>query len=443
MTALLIALASAWLTESVGLSSELGAFLAGVMLAETEYVHQVESDIQPFRDVLLGLFFVTVGVKLNTHVFIDHWMIVAGIASCLILVKTLIIYIIAHFINGYDRPTSLKTGLALSQGGEFGFVILSLNASQQILSEEMLAIIIASIFVSLAIAPLIIKKLDKITGLFFPKTRKSVQKKLPVIASHGYKDHVIICGYGRVGQHLALFLEQEDIAYIGIDLDPERLKEASCAKEPVFYGDATREETLLTAGLNSASLVVITFDDAHRARRMLKIIRNYNKTVPTLVRTRDDRFLSSLQQSGATEIIPEILEASLMMASHMLLLLGLEPNKVRRKISEIKGYRYQMLRSYYHSSEQTDIHETSFEDISFAHAIVIDQNAYAFGKSMKQLSKYLKVHIRSFTRKGVRSFEAPDENAIIEEGDIFVVEGSKIEIVEAEEYLLYSADEKA
>lgn len=436
LTALLVALASSWLTESVGLSLELGAFLAGVMLAETEYVHQVESDIQPFRDVLLGLFFVSVGVKLNTHVFIDHWGLIVGIAACLILAKTLIIYMIAHFINGYDRPTSLKTGLALSQGGEFGFVILSLDASQQVLTEEILAIVIASIFVSLAIAPIIIKKLDGITRLFFPKIKNQKDQSYPVISSHGYSDHVIICGYGRVGQSLALFLEQEDYSYIGIDLDPERLKEASCAKEPVFYGDATKEETLITAGLDTAALIVITFDDAHRARKMLKKIRQYNPDVPTLVRTRDDRFLSSLQQCGATEIIPEILEASLMMASHMLLLLGQDPNKVRRKISEIKGYRYQMMRSYYHGTDNHNFLETADEDVSFAHAIVITKQSYSAGMTMGEIFEKLQINIRSFTRSGIRSFSAPHDDAVIEEGDIFVVEGSRQQIVAAEELLL-------
>lgn len=436
LTALLVALASSWLTESVGLSLELGAFLAGVMLAETEYVHQVESDIQPFRDVLLGLFFVSVGVKLNTHVFIDHWMLIFGIAFCLIFVKTLVIYVIAHFITGYDRPTSLKTGLSLSQGGEFGFVILSLDASQEILTEDILGVVIASIFVSLAIAPIIIKKLDKITAIFFPKTKTAIKNKFPVISNHGYSDHVIICGYGRVGQSLALFLEQEDYNYVGIDLDPERLKEASCAKEPVFYGDATKEETLLTAGLNTASLIIITFDDAHRARKMLKTIRSYNQDVPTLVRTRDDRFLSSLQQCGATEIIPEVLEASLMMASHMLLLLGQDPNKVRRKISEIKGYRYQMMRSYYHGADNHDFLATADVDASFAHAIVITKESFACGKTMQELLSVLQINIRSFTRNEIRSFSTPHPDAILQEGDIFVVEGSRKEIVAAEELLL-------
>lgn len=436
LAALLVALSSAWLTESVGLSPELGAFLAGVMLAETEYVHQVESDIQPFRDILLGLFFVTVGVELNTTIFFDHWKVIAMIVLFLMLMKTLVIYLIARYVTCHDRATSLKSGLSLCQGGEFGFVILSLDASKEILSYQMLNIVIASIFVTLTIAPIIIKKLDKIVYFFFPKNiRVDSDVHLPLV-NQASNNHVIICGYGRVGQSLALFLEQEDIPYIGIDLDPERLREATSAKEPVFYGDATREETLLSAGLSNAALVIITFDDAHRARRMLKIIRRYRADIPSLVRTRDDRFLSSLQQSGATEIIPEVLEASLMMASHMLLLLGQDPIKVRQKIAEIKGYRYQMLRSYYHGSGHQESSEDSSADQSFAHTIVITKDCFACGKTMEEIIDKLSIQIRSFTRGEVRSFATPQPKTVILEGDIFVVEGSKQDIVAAEELLV-------
>lgn len=435
MATLLVALAAAGITDAAGLGKELGAFLAGVMLAETQYAHQIETDIQPFRDVLLGLFFVTVGLHLEPFILVYHWKLILLIVSGLIVIKTLVIYYLAHFLAGHDKLTSFKTGLALAQGGEFGFAILALESSSSILSQDILNIITSAVIVSIALAPLLIRKSEFIAQYFFKNKNKVHQTQIKqIVAASDRRDHVILCGYGRTGQSLALFLEQEDIAYVGIEIDPDRLEEARNADEPVYYGDATKGETLLGAGLLYARLLIITFDDPIRARRMLKEIRFHNPSIPTLVRTRDDSYLMSLQQSGATEIIPETLEVSLMMASHMLLFLGLSADKVRQKISDIKSYRYQMMRSYYSGKMDND----SSQEQTYAHAVVVTKESYGFGKTIAVIKeKFFPANIRSFTRRGIRSFQEPCSDVVLEEGDIVIIEGTRQDIYTSEERLLH------
>ncbi len=436
LATLLVALSSGAITGTIGLSKELGAFLAGVMLAETQYAHQIETDIQPFRDVLLGLFFVTVGIHLQPYILVSYFNIILGLLVALVVIKTTVVYCLARFVGQHDRTTALKAGLALAQGGEFGFAILAIETSSALLSPDLLNIITCVVILSITIAPILIRKSQKIADLLLRKASKQKPTAIEdLVNSQALRDHVIVCGYGRTGQSLALFLEQENINFIGIELDPERLEEALNAQEPIYYGDATKEETLLVSGLMHAKLIVITFDDAHRARRMLKIIRFHSPSVPVLVRTRDDRYLTTLQQSGATEVIPEALEGSLMMASHMLLLLGVPSEKVHQKIADIKSYRYQMMRFFYQSPQK-------IPEISplILHAVVISAKCAACGQTIADLKKeHFPSVIRSFTRRGIRSSQEPQSDVVLQEGDILMIEGTRLEINIAEDRILYGA----
>ncbi len=434
LATLLVALLSGAVTDMVGLSKELGAFLAGVMLAETQYAHQIESDIQPFRDVLLGLFFVTVGIHLQPYILIMHFYTIFSLVIALVVIKTLVVYLLARFVGNHDRVTAFKAGLALAQGGEFGFAILAIETSSALLSPELLNIITSVVIFSIGVAPILIRKSEKIAQIFLKKVAKTKPIALDDVVNHRQmRDHVILCGYGRTGQSLALFLEQENIDFVGIENDPERLAEALNAQEPIYYGDATKEETLLSAGLIHARLIVITFDDAHRARRMLKLIRSHHPTVPVLVRTRDDRYLTTLQQSGATEVIPEALEGSLMIASHMLLLLGLPVDLVQQKIAHIKSYRYQMMRFFYQAPQRMP--EMS---ATILHAVVISAECFACGQTVDTVkSKSFPAVIRSFTRRGIRTSQEPQGDVILQEGDILMIEGSKTDITFSEDRIVH------
>lgn len=433
MATLLVALAAAGFTDYFGLHKELGAFLAGVMLAETQYAHQIETDIQPFRDVLLGLFFVTVGLQLDPLIVVMHWKTIIAMVLGLVFLKTSVIYSLAYYIGGQDRVNSFRAGLALAQGGEFGFAILTIENARAILPQETINIVTSVIIISIALAPVLIRKSDLIAQKLFGKghKKKHFADIEAVVGAQPRRDHVIICGYGRMGHSLALFLEQENIPYIGIELDPDRLEEALIAEEPIYYGDATKEETLLASGLLQAKVVMITFQDAHRTRKMLKFIRYHQPSIPVLVRARDDKYLTSLQQCGATEVISESLESSLMMASHMLLCLGLDADSIHKKIAHVKGYRYHMMRTFY----QQDRLEIPQDKQIFSRAILIEEHSFACGKNLAQMMQpQFPAHILGLTRGGIRSPQ-PHAEMIFQAGDLLIVEGTEQQIFGAQERL--------
>lgn len=439
LAALLVVLAAAYLTEHVGLSLALGAFLAGVMLGETEYVHQIESDIQPFRDILLGLFFITVGVMLNPKILINEWTWVLLIVIGLIIFKTSVIYLLAR-VAKLSPQNSMRTGLVLAQGGEFGFAMLSLALNRQLIDNRHSQIVIAAIIVSIAIAPILIRKSEAL-ALFLTRFRQS-PSSLPgntvneTIQTDELSNHVIVCGYGRVGQTLARFLEQEGIQFVGIDLDPHRLKEARVANEPVYYGDAANEDALLAAGVLNARLLLIAFDDPSRAEKTLHHIRRLNPNIPVLVRSNDDRQLEALQNAGATEVIPEKLESSLMLAAHMFILLGDKPDQAQKKIWEVKSSRYHMLRGFYQGLDDNEHFEGLHADHESLHAIELTEGAYAIGKTLIDINHHTtKIHINHFFRNGFKC-DSPSVDTLFQSGDVLVLQGTTESLYLAEERLL-------
>lgn len=437
LTALLVVLGSAFLTESFHLSLALGAFLAGVMLAETEYVHQIESDILPFRDVLLGLFFITVGMNLNPQILIEEFKWVAAIVLAIIFIKFFIISILTMMTRS-TLSASLRTGFVLAQGGEFGFALLALAQDGRVISPHVNQIIIAAIFLSLTIAPFIIRYNGKLAQWICKLFKaEALQEPLQNITERTEKlsDHVIICGYGRVGQTLARFLEHEGIPFIGLDLDPLRLREAKAAGEPVFFGDACDLAVLKASQVDSARLLIIAFKDPARAEKILQRAHTFNPVLPILVRTEDDRHLEALQKAGATEVIPEKLESSLMLASHMMILLGIPANKVQQQISEVKTNRYRMLQGFFIGIDDTEHLEEALQEENL-HAIELPSSAFAIGKTMEELqSEECPIPLSSFSRSGFKCSQiAP--NTILQAGDVLVLKGTPDILFLAEEKLL-------
>lgn len=437
LTALLIVLMSAYLTETMHLSMALGAFLAGVMLAETEYHHQIENDIEPFRDILLGLFFIKVGLLLNPQIVAQEWLWVTCIVIGLIGAKSAIIALLARFA-GYPVSTAIRAGLVLAQGGEFGFAFLTLAYDHTLLDNRHNQIVIASIVFSVLIAPFIIRNNERLAALLTGRLNQPTDDPFigPALATEELTEHVIICGYGRVGQALARFLERAGIPFIGLDLDPQRLREASAANEPVIYGDSTDLDTLDAVGIERAKLMILSFDDPIKAKKTLSIVRSANLQLPVLVRTRDDSYLEVLQQAGATEVVPETLEASLMLASHMLLLLGFSPAKVQQQISEVKHTRYQMLRAFFQGIDDSMHVEQHDVEREALHAVRITEGAYAIDKTIEELFELgLNIKITAFTRDGFKS-SRPSPDTFFKPGDILVLQGTQEEIYLAEEKLL-------
>jgi CPA2 family monovalent cation:H+ antiporter-2 len=437
LTALLVVLGSAFLTEHYGLSMALGAFLAGVMIAETEYVHQIESDILPFRDVLLGLFFITVGMYINLNTLHDDFGWVIAITVSLILTKFLVIWLLGYLTKA-SPISSIRTGLVLAQGGEFGFALLSLAQVGKVIDTHTNQILVSSIFLSITISPFLIKYNARLASwlgkLFSPNSQFEPLEAIESENLH-IKDHVVICGYGRVGQTLARFLEHEGIPFIGLDLDPIRLKEAKAAGEPVYYGDATDLSVLESCHIEEASLLLIAFKDPQRAEKIIKRAKSLRPTLPILVRTEDDKHLERLQDVGATEVIPEKLESSLMLASHMLVLLGIPATKVQQQIFEVKASRYKILQSFYVGTKDMEALEEQTGQ-SQLHAIELTEGAYAIGRTLAELQQETPcISINNFSRSGYKC-ETPAMDTIFQVGDIIVLQGSLDKIHVAEEKLL-------
>jgi CPA2 family monovalent cation:H+ antiporter-2 len=440
LTALLVVLASASLTEHLGLSLALGAFLAGVMLAETEYVHQIESDIEPFRDILLGLFFTTVGLIMNPVIAWQEWQALLLIVSSIILFKTVIITGVGY-LSGASLEASIRTGLILAQGGEFGFALLALASSRNLIEEYPHQLVVTAIIISVVIAPFLIRSsgsLAKMLINFFGNKANAQPHGAPFdkINQGSQSNHVIVCGYGRVGQTLGRFLEHEAIGFIGLDLDPLRIREARAASEPVYFGDASDEAVLRLAGIEQARLLILAFDDSTRALKTLHHIRRVNKHLPILVRTTDDRHLEQLQLAGATEVISDKLESSLMLASHMLMLLGVPPEKAHQQVWEVKTNRYKMLHGYFHGKDDyLRLGRPGREDINL-HAVELTASAFALGKTLEEFTvEKLPIQLASFCRNGYKC-SYPTPHTMLQAGDVLVLLGTPEHLYLAEEKLL-------
>ena len=355
---LLITLGLAYLTEHAGLSLALGAFVAGMLVAETEYKHQVETDIRPFHDVLLGLFFITIGMKLDWRPVLDQWLLVLLLTTGPVLAKAVLVAALARAFRA-TPGVALRTGLYLAQAGEFGFVLLTLGADRGLVAPEWMSPILASMVLSMLATPFIVMNADRIVMRLAASDWLLQSVQLTAIAKKSIRTekHVIICGFGRSGQNLARLLETQGIPYMALDLDPDRVRQAAAAGQSVVFGDAARLQSLMAAGLARANAVVVSYPDTASALRILALVREHAPAVPVVVRTIDDSDLERLSEAGATEVVPEAIEGSLMLASHALALVGVPMRTVIRLTRDARDARYGLLRGYFHGADDDTVEE--------------------------------------------------------------------------------------
>ena len=436
LNVLLITLGLAFITEQAGLSLALGAFVAGMLISETEYRYQVEDDIKPFRDVLLGLFFVTIGMKLDLMLVWQHVLWVAGALVFLIALKVALIAALSRFF-GSDSGAALRTGLDLAQGGEFGFVLLSLAAPLDLVPQPVLQSALAAMVLSMLIAPFIIERSEHIARHVSGADwlARAMELHNVAVQSMAVKRHVVICGYGRSGQSLARLLGAEKIPFIALDADPARVREAAAAGEHVVFGDAARREVLVAAGVMRASALVVSAADTALALRVLEHVRSVRPDLPVVVRTFDDTDLDRLREAGASEVVPEIMEGSLMLASHALLLLGVPLNRVLRRIRDTREQRYGMLRGFFHGATD-EAEDSAHKGQKVLHSVLIAPGAAAVGRSLGELGPGLQeVEVRAMRRGGIHS-ESPPLDKRIAEGDVLVLFGSEEQCAAAQIVLM-------
>jgi len=431
---LLVTLGLAALTELAGLSLALGAFLAGMLIAETEYRYQVEEDIKPFRDVLLGLFFVTVGMALDLGIVARNLPWVLLLLTVPVVAKFALIVVLSRLF-GATAGTSLRTGFYLAQAGEFALVMLAVAADLRLVPDTMAQVVLAAMLLSMLSAPLLIHFAEPIVRKFTANDWLARAAQITRIAATtmARQNHVIVCGFGRSGQNLVRLLETEEIPFIALDADPQRVREAAGAGSSVVYGDAGRRETLVAAGLAKARAVVITFVDTAAALRILHHVHEARPELPVVVRTLDDTELERLLGAGAAEVVPEVLEGSLMLATHSLLLLGVPLNRVLMRIRAIREERYSLFRGFFHGA--SDLADAAENLQPRLHSVLLPDNAYAAGKGLAMLALESGVEITGVRRRGAR-LQRPGPDWVFEPGDVVVLLGRPESIAPAEQRLL-------
>ncbi|NQY85646.1 MAG: cation:proton antiporter [Alcanivorax sp.] len=386
MTALLLALLAAWVTHALGLSMALGAFLAGMMLGESHFRHQIEADIRPFRDLLLGLFFMGVGMLVSPALFATHWHWILLGAAVLMLFKLALISLLLRWL-GERTETAMRSGILLAQGGEFGFVLVALAVSHGLMDNEQAGVLVSITVLTMAVTPAL---LDNSGALTRRLLRQWEQEPDTPAVDEATTGHVLLCGYGRVGQNLMRYLTRFHHQAVAIDTDLVRIQEASQAGERIIFGDATRKEILERAGIHRASLLVITFDDARQAERILHTVHQLCPDLRVLVRTRDDTHLDELIQAGAAEVVPEVLEASLMLVAHALMMLDTPFGKVLAMLRQSRRERYKLLRGYYHG-ESLPTSDSAGNPYRLLHAVTLHGRAACLGKRLDDISRLTSV----------------------------------------------------
>lgn len=431
---LFAALLLSWVTKQAGLSMELGAFVAGMLISETEYRYQVEEDIKPFRDILLGVFFITVGMRLDLGYVIQAWPTVLLCATAPIAIKGLIVAGVCLALRD-PAPTAIRTALWLAQGGEFAFVLLALASDSQLLPAPLLQPVIAAMLISMVCSPWLIARADWLAMRLSSQEwlMRSLQLQTIATRSIGRDRHIIICGYGRSGQSLAHVLEAEQVPFVALDLDADRVREAASAGESVVLGDATRRETLLAAGVHRAAVLVITYDDTASAVQLIRSARALAPQLPVVVRTATDAEFERLRQAGATEVVPEVVEGSLMLASHALALAGTPLARVLRRVRTIRENRYSLLRGYFHGAD--DRHDEDIEEAHpRLHAVTLGPGASAIGQPLSALGLH-GCTVSALVRQGRRRLQWPDDLRL-ETGDTLVLLGTLEQVSAAEDRLI-------
>lgn len=442
LAVLLVALGSAWVSHAAGVSMATGAFLAGVMLAETEYRHQVEAAIRPFRDILLGLFFISVGMMLDLGVLQGDLLLILGILAAMTVCKALLTALVGR-LWGLPPFKAVRTGIVLSVGGEFGIAILTILMQGKVVADEVTQPLLVAIVLSMVTAPLLLRQNRRIARWLLreqgpPDAAAQVRADTAVgeraVADLAAREHVILCGFGRVGQNLARVLESQGHECFAVDLDPARVRSGRAAGLPVIFGDASDPELLRRAGLAQASAVVVTFADPAVALGIVRSVRAERADVPLLVRTADDARLEELMAAGATEVVPETFEASLMLASHALLLLRLPVSRVVRAIGSARSDRYASLRGLLRATEGIPAADPgSAEELV---SVVLPPGAWAIGRSLGELrAGGIEARVDSVRRRGIVGRD-PQPDMTLQQGDEVVLIGTPAALEHAEQVML-------
>ncbi|AEF04241.1 potassium transporter [Alteromonas sp. KS69] len=433
LTTILIALLAGGLTYYFGLSMALGAFLAGMMLGESQYKYQLEADIRPFRDILMGLFFVTVGMQLDINVLWSNFFtIVLGVVG-LMIIKILMVRMAAAFVKT-NPLDAWSAGIKLCQIGEFSFVIAALATTYGVLTTGQSSLIVSMGVLSMALTPWLMNN-----SLVFAKrivaNKSEDNAHNTLIVDNDLTNHVVICGFGRVGQSVARMLKMEGIAFIAIDMDPVRVHESRNAGEPVLFGDASKKDILSSANVEKAKLILVTFDQPDKAKQVISGTHQIDNTADVMVRTKRDYQLDGLYSAGANQVVPELQEGSLMLISQVLHYAGVPMSRILKRVRAERKGRYDHLHGFY-PGETTEISYGTEDKLEFIHAVVLSEHAACMGSKIKDIDfAKMRVRVRGLRRNGTE-VKDPDHEAVLQPHDVLVIAGKPRRVERAERKLL-------
>lgn len=435
LAVLTVVLGSAVFTEELGISMTLGAFMAGMMLGETEYRHQIEADIRPFQNILLGLFFITVGMLISVPLLFENFFTILAITLAVIVLKFLVIHIAMRLLKK-PAGVSVRTATSLAQAGEFGLVLITLAITYKVVSQDLAQLLLSAGVLSMLVTPFMLKHNGKIAKLLCSKSYQKNFDDLSNVIQEDSKflsDHVVLLGFGRVGQTTAKFMEQANTPFVALDMDIARVEEAQRSGEPVYFGDSANPAILRATNLEAAKIALISFNDFHASLKTLKTLKRLAPNLPVLVRTLDDAHLNELLDAGATEVIPDTFESSIMLSSHLLLMLGKPAHKVIKQTRDARKNRYAIFDGIYAGEgDETKDHQVMKGII---HSVQIDESAYQVGKQLKEIPfTEFNVIVKAIKRGSVKG-DNPDEGTRVRVNDVLVLQGAPENIELAEKWI--------
>uniref|UniRef100_A0A6N2LBA8 RCK N-terminal domain-containing protein n=1 Tax=Salix viminalis TaxID=40686 RepID=A0A6N2LBA8_SALVM len=356
---LLVILGTSLLTARAGLSMALGAFLAGLLLAETEFSLQVESDIAPYRGLLLGLFFMTVGMSIDPKLLVSNFPAIVGSLGLLIGGKIGLVALVGRFF-GISIISAIRIGLLLAPGGEFAFVAFGEAVNQGIMSPQLSSLLFLVVGISMALTPWLAAGGQLLASRF---EQHDVRSLLPVESeTDDLQDHIIICGFGRVGQIIAQLLSERLIPFVALDVSSDRVAAGRALDLPVYFGDAGSREVLHKVGAERACAAAITLDTPGANYRTVWALSKYFPNVKTFVRAHDVDHGLNLEKAGATAVVPETLEPSLQLAAAVLAQAKLPMSEITAAINAFRSR---------HLSELTELCETSGSSLGYGFSRVM------------------------------------------------------------------------
>lgn len=430
LTVVLLCLGMSWITSNFGMSLALGAFIAGMVLADSEYSHQVTSEVLPFRDVFNSLFFVSIGMLLSLTALVANIVPVLILVVALILGKALIIWAIVRML-GYPQRVATMAGLGLAQIGEFSFVLARAGQGADLLPESDYQSFLAASIISMIATPFLISASPRI-GYWIQSLLKdgtvadveNTEEDIHLTSSGGLQQHVIIVGYGLNGRNLARVLRAVGVSYVILELNADVVKRAKAKGEKINFGDATRREVLMHAGVEQAWSLVLAMSDAAAARRTVDLGHRLNPNLHIIVRTRYVSEITELFELGANEVIPEEFETSIEIFSRVLHRYGTPRKIMEQQIARIRQQGYEMLRSA--APSDVPMNTTGFSlDGAITETIIIDENSPVIGKDLGELDlRGISGATVIAVVRGEETKISPGANFKLAEGDMVVLLGS-------------------